>query len=472
MKHALFILSLLSCTSLCAEPDVPVRPDSFAQHTLIHLNGSSGGPFHQFVLPIEVYQSIQRDDLGDLRIFNGQGEVVPYALLYPESTSISHTKEIKVPLFPIMASAEHRDDTSIEVRRNSDGTLIAFKQSSSPQSKTSYIRGTLLDVSQVQDDIYSLRLEVGPTTVPFHPFILETSDDLQRWHTLKTDAQIVRLQHAEQHIEKSTVEWNGHTGKYLRVLWTEPEQAPAITAAFINTLHTTLLGTSTVWSDSLVPTTSQKNTYDYILPGRIPLDQIRINLAQLNTLAPAQLQKYIPETTGRRHHTPGTWVTLTNTVLFRLQSPHGDITSPDITLHTPAEKYLRLFVDERGGGLGSTPPTLQIGFTPHTLVFLPRGNGPFTLAWGASAIHNAALSAETLIPQYHTDQPLNASPATLEPITLTKSPNLSQGDIALNASETEKKVSRHVLWAVLMGGVLVLGGMAWKLIAQMQQGKN
>jgi hypothetical protein len=151
-----------------------------------------------------------------------------------------------------------------------------------------------------------------------------------------------------------------------------------------------------------------------------------------------------------------------------LQSPQGEVRSSDIVLNVSAVDRLRLTVDARSGGLGNATPTLQIGFVPQVLVFLPRGEGPFTLAWGAPSVTDATLPAATLIPGYRSDQPLAASPATLQPVAVTAPSAVAPSAVAPRAA-TATVASTGVLWSVLIAGVLILAGMVWALVKQMKQ---
>ncbi len=437
-----------------------VTSDAFAYRSRITLSGP--GPFHQLTLPLAVYQGVQRHDLGDLRVFNGQGEVLPHALLRIEPAAVSQVKEVTVPVFPIVASKERGGEMAVEVRRNGDGTLVAIRPQQVSGKDATVVRGTILDASQLpKSSVHALRLEVGATVNPFHSFTLETSDDLQQWRLLKDDAQLVRLQ------QKNSVEWEASTGKYLRILWTEPEQAPQIVTATLRVAQTSMKPTPLLWSDPIAPARAEKDTYEYVLPGRMPLEQVRIGLPQANTLAPLDIQQYMEGSSRRRR---ASWQTFTHEVVFRLQTPQGEIRSPDIPLNLPALDRLRLAVDGRSGGLGKDgTPTLQIGFVPHILVFLARGEGPFLLAWGGASIGNAALPAATLIPGYRDDN-LSASPATLQPVSIKDTAQSAATDagVAKGATTTPK----GVLWGVLIAGVLVLGGMAWMLVRQMKQGEG
>src|SRR3954464_15910819 len=98
-------LALMLVTAAASAQSPPVTPESFAHRSRLELGG--GGPFHQLTLPLAVYQGAQRDDLGDLRVFNGQGEAVPHALLRSEPALTPQMKETTVPVFPIVASREN-----------------------------------------------------------------------------------------------------------------------------------------------------------------------------------------------------------------------------------------------------------------------------------------------------------------------------------------------------------------------------
>jgi len=460
-----FICSVLLGTAALAQTP-QTKPEAFAYRTGIDLS-ANGGPFYQVVLPLPVYQGVQRQDLGDLRVFNGQGEVVPHSLIRAQSTSISREKYIAVPVFPITQSKSVQEaggEVALDVQRKADGTLIAVPKNTKPGKEIALVQGAILDLSQIKERVRALHLQAVQSDVPFHAFAVETSDDLQQWHSLLSDAQLVHLQQGGQVIDKDTFELDGKAGKYLRIVWREPTQAPPLASASVVTTHTSLDRARILWTDPITPTTTEANVYDYPIPGHLPLEQVRIGLPQLNTLAPLQVQRYIAPSAQRQR---GAWATLTQTVAYRLQSPQGEVRSPDIELNNAPLDRVRLTVDASSGGIGNGAPTLQVGFIPQILVFLARGQGPFTLAWGAKSTESAALPAATLLPSYSADKPVAASPATLQAIAA----------IPLDATltDTDKataKASKGLLWAVLVAGLLVLAGMVTMLLKQIRQGQQ
>ncbi len=466
------ILAALLATPAAAE--APLRPESFASRGVIDIGGT--GPFHQLALPLAVYEGAASAGLDDLRVFNGQGELLPYALLRSETQSVSHQTESAAPFFPLSPprkGSSGAGDISVTVRQSADGSLVSVRQAAGKAEPAGIAGGVVIDASALKGSIRSLRLVTGASTVPFHSFTLESSQDLQHWQMLKRDAQLVHLEHAGHRVDSDRVEWDSAAGRYLRLLWDDPKQALEIKSVFLGAWETSVNPPVRIWSAEMAPSVTQPGIYEYAWAGQLPLEKVRINLPQINTLAPVTLQ-YLPAPQHRAHRLgwhrrrdEPRWQDLTQTVVYRLQAPQGEVKSADIALYGTEANRLRLMVDTRSGGIGNTPPTVQIGFVPHVLVFLARGNGPFVLAWGASGVEPASLPLSTLVPGYDGAASLKAAPASL-PLS-----GIVQGRPAAPAGKAGPEASspstKWVLWAVLAGGLLILAGMARSLIQQLRE---
>ena len=467
------ILGALLATSAAAQ--TPPRPEDFAYRTVIDTNGA--GPFHQLALPLAVYEGVTSAGLADLRVFNGQGEALPYALLRSESQTVSHQIESAAPFFPLPApgkASPGANDISVTVRQSADGSLVSVRQQPAAKAEPGGLAaGVVIDASTIKGSIRSLRLVTGASTAFFHSYTIEGSDDLQHWQTLKQDAQLVHLEHAGHRVDSDRVEWESAAGRYLRLLWKDPQQAPEIKSVLLGALETSFNPPVRIRSGEMAPTATQPGIYEYAWAGQMPLEKLRIDLPQINTLAPLTVQ-YLPAPQLRAHrlgwhrrHEEQHWEDLAETVVYRLQAPQGEVRSDDIELHGAAVNRLRMVVDARSSGIGNGPPTVRIGFVPHVLVFLARGEGPFVLAWGASGVGPASLPLSTLVPGYNGAASLNAAPASPRLAAIVRGrPAAPAGRAAPDVSSPS---SKWVLWAVLVAGLLVLGGMARSLIQQLRQ---
>lgn len=466
-----FALAALFATSTAlAEP--PLRPENFANRGTINPGGA--GPFYRIVLPLAVYEGLAHAGLGDLRVFNARGEAVPYAVLRNEARAVSHETETLAPIFPLLApkAAPRGIDTTVTVRQLEDGKLVSIREAEAKPEPGEIVIGAIIDASGMKGGIRSLRLVTSDNATPFHAYSIESSRDLQHWRSLKR-AQLVHLEHAGHRVDDDRAEWDGTADRYLRVLWDNPERAPLITEIRLGTVETSINMPQRIWSAELAPKSGEPGTYEYALAGQVPVERVRINFAQVNTLAPLTIQ-YLPEWQRegrspwhRRREGPSRWEFLAHTVAYRLQTPEGEVRSADVAIYSVPTNHLRLVLDARGGSVGETPPTVQIGFVPHVLVFLARGEGPFTLAWGAEDVGPADLPVATLMPGYEATAPLKAAPASLGSISVT--PRISAVAGGRGEPEAGSPSSKWILWAVLGVGLLVLGGMARSLSKQLRQ---
>lgn len=466
-----FALAALFAASAAAQ--APLKPEDFAYRGSLTVSGA--GPFHQLALPLEVYQGLASADLADLRVFNRQGEALPYALLRSKTHAVAQKTESAAPFFPLRTpggASPGASDVAVTVRQNADGTLVSVQQSPAKAEPGDVVRGVVVDASAIKGRVRSLRLITGESAEPFHSYTIESSPDLQQWRVLKRDAQVVHLEHAGHRVDNDGAEWDVAADRYLRLVWDNPQRAPEIKSVALGVVETSIVSPARVWSGDVAPSAVQPGVYEYDLPGQTPLERLRINLPQVNTLAPVDI-RYLP--THRQAARPKwrsgrdeaqRWEGPAHAVVYRLQTPQGEVRSADVALSGAASSRLRLTVDSRSGGVGSTPPTVQIGFEPNVVVFLARGEGPFVLAWGADGVDSADLPASTLLPVHNGETALNATPASLAPSDIIRgkpAPATKTGPDASSGS------SKWVLWVVLLAGLLVLGGMARSLTRQLRQ---
>ena len=92
------------------------------------------------------------------------------------------------------------------------------------------------------------------------------------------------------------------------------------------------------------------------------------------------------------------------------------------------------------------------------LVFLARGEPPFTLALGNGAVKAANLPLSTLMPDNSNERLKTLGQATLAGEVAVASPVVA---VAPAAGTDWKKLG---LWAVLLLGVAALGAMAFSLL--------
>ena len=350
--------------------------------------------------------------------------------------------------FPLYAADTRETLPAVVMKSSAEGTLLEVRPSTATTTGQQVLRGWVLDASAIKAPLQQLSLDWSHEQEGFQRFSIEASDDLQHW-TPWGDGQVARLSFADERVEQHDVSLPGQTARYLRLLW-QGQAAPLLTSAKLVSATRSSLPTPWVWSQPLSGTRLQAGEYTWQLPAGLNVERLRVELTQPNTLAPVTLS-------GRRDSKQA-WQPLSNGLLYRLTQNGQDVVQDQLQLPGQAVAELKLQVDERGGGLGTAAPTLRVAVRATQLVFLARGEPPFTLALGNASAKAANLPLSTLIPDYSAERLNTLGQATVAGDVRVTSPAL------VAAVDTEPNWKKLGLWAVLLLGVAALGGMAYSLL--------
>ena len=207
-----------------------------------------------------------------------------------------------------------------------------------------------------------------------------------------------------------------------------------------------------VWSQPLVGTTLKAGEYTWQLPMGLEIEEVQVELSQANSLAPVTLA-------GRRESSQP-WQPMGSGLLYRLTQNGQDVQQNQLQLSGQTVQQLKLTVDERGGGLGTEAPALRFAVRPTQVVFLARGEGPYSLALGSATVKAASLPLTTLVPDYRPARLAALGSATVSAVT-TSTTVAAPAAAPAPVDPSWKKIG---LWAVLLLSVLFLGAMAFSLL--------
>ncbi|WP_426142263.1 DUF3999 domain-containing protein [Pseudomonas sp. DWP3-1-2] len=415
----------------------------FASQTPLKLTGE--GPWYRVDLPLSVQLNSRQNALGDVRVFNSEGQVQAYALTQSQSLPEANRPSTAVKVFPLYSTADSPDVApGIRVQRTASGTVVEVQPQSDIEAGEEVLRGWLLDTSGIKQALETLTIDWSTEHEGFQRFSIEASDDLQHWQAWG-DGQVARLSFADELVEQREVALPGRTARYLRLLWNPPQTAPNITSAQVHSTSTERPEVPLTWSSPVSGSVEKPGVYLWQLPTGLPVERLKFDIAQANSLAPGTLF-------GRRNG-QDPWQPVSSGLLYRLTQNGQDVVQDELLLPGRRVSQLRLEVDERGGGLGNEAPQVRYAVSATQLVFLARGNGPFILASGNPAAKAADLPLGTLIPDYSV-QKMNtlsrAEPASV-PVIVAAPPESASDSIDWK---------RIGLWAVLVCGVAFLGWMA------------
>ncbi|SIR47229.1 DUF3999 domain-containing protein [Pseudomonas sp. A214] len=423
------------------------QPADFAHQVPLALSGE--GPWYRLALPLEIQLQARQTDLSDLRVFNAAGQAQAYALVR-ETARSRENSTTDVKWFPLYNAADDNERApSVRVQSSANGTLVQVQPSSRLEAGEEELRGWLLDASAIKAPLQQLILDWTSERDGFQRFTIEASDDLQHWQAWG-EGQVARLTFADERVEQHEVSLPGQPARYLRLLWESPSSAPVLTSAQLQSGSRESLPLPLVWSQPLAGSTTKAGQYTWQLPMGLNVEQVQVELSQANSLAPVTLA-------GRRESSQP-WQSLGSGLLYRLTQNGQDVLQNQLQLSGQTVQQLKLTVDERGGGLGAQAPALRFAVRPTQVVFLARGEGPYSLALGNATMKAASLPLATLVPDYKPSRLATLGTATLSGAA-TSTPVT-----AATPATVETNWKKIGLWAVLLISVLVLAAMALSLL--------
>jgi hypothetical protein len=419
----------------------------------IPIEPRAGGSFLRVQVPAHVYEIVTRADLGDLCVLNGAGERVPHALL-PRRAGLAPARHVEAKPFALRARpAVPVENLDLRIEAGASGTLVKIGPAAGSGGRDEVLRAHLIDLSGVAFPVDAVELVLAePDRALSSSVTVEASDDLTGWRVLASGAPVLNLVAAERRLTRLRIEFPPQQMKYLRLRWADAEPAPELSAVRVERAPQQR-PPQRQWKAAVVAALQgHPGEYALALGGRHPTDRVRIPLAEPNAVVPVEVLT--------RTDATAPWRSLGSATLYTLLEGGREVRNTELSLSAAPAQDVLLRVDTRGGGFGRAAPTVEFGWVPHELIAVARGPGPFRLAYGSRSAPACGYPLETLIPG---DAPQEPGTAARIEAAVTGAPLQLAGEAALRPRIEPRRV---VLWAALVGGVLLLALMAWRLWRQ------
>lgn len=460
-------LTALTAANLwCGGPAHAAVPDAapaYAAHW--PLTVPAGASVLRLPLPAEVLTRLQTPDLRDLRVFNAAGQAVPMALDRSDPRADGPPlPPITLPVLPILAdaaTASTRGDLAQRIEEGPGGRVVKVDSHAAAAASAAVsgavLTGVLVDTRAQAARLRAVELDAQwPAARPF-AFDAHTSSDLQHWTSL---GRVMAFRGADGGVlAPATVHLNGESLKdrYLRLTW-DPSESP--NAVQIGGVRLQPMGVALpparVAVDLAVPAVAgNPKLLEWRLPFATPVAALGIRAEGATTLVPVRVLA--------RQQREAPWTSLGQVVVFNLTQGGQTQHNAPLELGQAAWREWRVEADPTSPGF-ATPPRVTAWLAPAQLVFVASGAGPFTLAAGRADAPAVALPLPSLMPGH---QP--GDQAELPQASLVSAAPGAASALPTTAPGATRDPRRWLLWGVLIGGVLLLGGMAWALVRQMNR---
>ncbi len=435
-----------------------------------YLEVDQTGAFYSLELPEDVYRTVQSSALGDIRIFNAAGEVVPHEFRPVKTDPTALREKENLPFFPLFQTNTPGDsaELSLQISRDKAGAVVNIKPAPAEAADEQKISGYLLDLSGLKQTAseleFSWQKETDSSLFSVH---IEQSDDLQRWSPLVHRATLADLQFAGEQVTRRTVSLPRPPLKYLKLTW--QESGPLLNLSGVTSYSQMLQARRRHHWVSLGNGVAQEKDdrllIDFATTYKLPTGSVQIRFPEINSLARLAIQS--------RPASGNEWRTRCEQVFYNLSFAGTSIENEPCRFPATADPLWRVVVQQDGAGLrtGHGALTLQLGWPSRELLFVGRGEPPYLLAFGSGRLAQQGA------------QPSQSQGMLLQTIT-TQSPSpvigyatigkriLLGGDAALQSPVKPPPWKKWLLWAVLLLGVGLLAYMVRVLTKEMNKAEE
>ena len=413
-------------------------PQDFAYR--MRVVGTGDAAAYRVALPLALYRKIAHADLADLRVFNGTGEPVPFAIERPAAETIANAVTA-LSLFPL------KDDSIVTLNairvtiESGKGVNVQTGVQSPPSGR---INSYLVDGRALDAPMSALRLEWPQDAADFAGRVrVEASDSLDDWRVVTGAAPIANLHSNAERLVEQRVEFFATRAKYWRLSWVGPAAPFVLTAVLAEPAKHSVDAHHTSLTVPALAAPKSAGEFEYDLGASLPVDRVNLELPDVNTLVEVDVQS--------RAKPASSWRMIRRSGFYRLRSDGEELRNGPVPVELNTDRHWLLRADSKGGGLGSGVPRLVVEWVPHTVVFVARGAGPFFIAYGSATAESSSVSLAML--------PKNVS---IAPAVLSE-PESSGGDERLSPPPTPYAWKTALLWAVLIAGAALLAWMAYRL---------
>ena len=441
----------LACAwSLCCLPllalAAPTRGD-FAREWTLQLTEPDAGAY-RLSLPEAVYRGAHLANLRDVQPFNAAGQPLPAAVLAPDEPLASVAPLRTLPLFALPPAATLAgDDLRVIAERDTNGAVTRVETRSVPRDAVpARTTAWLLDASAVAAPLRALRLEWTASTAPVQAELrVEGSDDLRDWHLLDPHATVIDLGRDGTRLQQRRIALDSRA-RYLRLSVLNgavPDGFQVQAELPAPRLHD--------WHWIGLQGRPVDRGFEFRSPGPFPVARVDVEVEG------NQAVEWIVQS---RDADDAPWVQRAGPWLaYRVATAGKAEHSPPQALSVATrDRYWRLIPAE---GEAASLPRLRLGYRPEVLVFLAQGAPPYTLAVGSARAQRAEAPLPRLVAALRAQRGASWQPAQAE---LSGEPHVLAGDAALQPSRPPLDWKNLLLWALLIGGALLVVWFALSLM--------
>ena len=480
MKLNWLLCAALACGTALAQA-TPDQPSDYGWSMPVSVPAGTG--VARLPLPREVYLHARTGNLADVRLLDRDGQRLSFAISTPPAQANTQRSSIAARIFPVTGSAAGGGGLqNVEIRTGSDGRLLSVSATAGGGTATAgkTLQALILDIGQQAPGsrIGALRFTPPANAGDYSAqVLLEVSDDLKQWDGVGTTTLNWLSNSDTQTLANDSIVFAPRAFRYARLSWQDgqPLVFAAIAAQAVSETEAAVPRASIVLQGVAG---KHANEWLYATPIAIPADSIALQFAQANVVLPVTLgvyrqSTYVPQRRLHLHRQTRTQPSageyfdpLLSTSFYRISDAGRERVSGELAMPVVQTTQWILRPQTEGTALPASAPSLRLGWTPETLVFLAGGKAPYRLVFGKADAQPVAQPLSQVAPGYRDGELQSLPIATVGALTASAGAAAAESTAAADQGPPWRL---GALWAALLLGVGVLGFFAWRLLSQMKQ---
>ena len=469
-----------------ASPPMSDTPADYAYELPLQVTGKQG--VVGLRLPQSVYIKAKTAGLDDVRVFDAKGVAQPFSLYRPPVDTVAQRVMLAASVFPLhtRVQAENSAAIDIDIETRPDGTVRSVKARTAIAKKKSKGKEQEPVQESTEERLTNLILDFGAAMAGYPLRIealrfgapkdrsnytaevwLEASNDLKRWETVGAAELSWLSNDSAQTLANDRLEFSPQKFRYARLSWRrgEPALFSSIRAETVSQQHSEPLR-ETLW---VKPQPGRfPGDLAYTTGVALPVEQISLKLSEPNIVYPMLLGHYV-EQPGRQGGKATEWIFRPRSSATFYQITQDEQVRRSGALSVPVGRLAQWVIRPLNAG-ATAQPELGVSWQPATLVFLAGGTPPYVLGFGREDAQAASQPLAQVAPGFSADELGRLEQAQAGELRESAAKAAAESAAVQAAISARKRT--FILWGVLLLGVVVLGGMAWRLIRQMKAAAN
>lgn len=362
--------------------------------------------FRRFTLSPVMIKDVQRRDLGDVRVFDGDNKLMP-TLVRQLGTKNKLSRQTLVP--------------------------HVFKVSG-------VIRGYILDRSNDhKQSLKSLNLQWKQGAEPRVLTVrVEHSADKKSWKTLIDSETVINFNLNGSVLKQNRIDINNYTQRYIKLTFLNIKKAPVLASVEAYSTARKLLEDFWLPAGQLQPDESISNGYRFSVSKAISPSQIKLSFAKLNTVLSGSLST-IKVVNNKLKRT----MVINDFDAYVVTINNQVVKSKPINVSRWKSSEWLMTINSENNFSEDDLPSITVAYPHYEVIYASDGVEPYTVVWGNSTA--GAPKAGGFVKR------LRSKSLTRKDIAVTET-----GITLDNAGLTALKESRQTSWLILVLGVLVI----------------